>query len=73
MNSLLKERQYVFECKYGIGDIVYLITDTDQKQRIVVAVEFRNNYEIIYTLKCGVESSWHFDIEMTDTKNYKMS
>jgi len=41
--------------EYQIGDLVYLVTDVDQKTRMVTAIIERfTHYE--YELSCGAES-----------------
>jgi hypothetical protein len=49
---------------YAIGNIVYLKTDTEQLQRIVVSIAIFPG-GIQYELGCAHESSHHWEIEMS--------
>jgi hypothetical protein len=53
---------------YNIGDIIYLKTDSQQKERIVTGFMIRQNH-ISYNINCGTEESWHYDFEMTIEKD----
>jgi hypothetical protein len=53
---------------YNIGDLVFLSTDQDQKQRLVTGVLIRQN-QIVYYLSSGVEESVHYDFEITEVKS----
>lgn len=56
--------------KFEIGEIVYLVTDTDQLPRIVFGfVVFE--HDILYRLACGVGTSDHYFMEISKDKNYK--
>ena len=59
--------------KYDIESIVYLVTDEDQRARMIVRVDVRKdnnkNYMVMYELSLGSESSWHYDYEFTSDKN----
>jgi len=52
--------------KYDIEDIVYLVTDTEQSERIVVSISIHPNNLIMYSLMCGVETSDHYEFELSD-------
>lgn len=39
-----------FKTKYDIGQIVYLKTDCEQRQRMVTAIKVQNGGTLIYTL-----------------------
>ena len=54
--------------RYDIGDIVYLKTDINQKERMVTAITITIGSHV-YSLSCGVDSSEHYEIEITDTKD----
>lgn len=54
-----------FVSDYAHGDIVYLITDVDQRKRIVDAVLFNIGEGVQYRLACGTTTSWHHAIEMS--------
>lgn len=55
--------------KFNLQDCVFLITDEDQKTRIVTGFQVSSN-EIIYRLAQGTNESWHFDYEISKEKNY---
>ena len=53
------------ETKYNIGDCVFLITDPDQKARIITSISIRPNNSICYEMSVGTDNSFHYDIEFT--------
>lgn len=55
----------VFEFK----QIVYLITDEEQKPRIVTAIQVNPPNEIIYKLANCTTETWHFDFEISEEKS----
>lgn len=55
----------VIDNKYDFGDFVYLVTDDEQKKRVVTAIKSYPSGEIIYQLSCGTEQSDHYDFEMS--------
>lgn len=57
--------------KFEIEDLVFLITDTEQKIRIVTGIQINKN-GILYRLAEGKEDSWHYDFEIATDKNYKI-
>ena len=54
----------VIENEYNIGDLVYLTTDPDQFQRLVITINILPN-NITYGLQCGTGVSYHYDIEIS--------
>lgn len=54
---------------YNIGDIVYLKTDTEQKPRIVTAIEVRQGMLVLYQLSQGVAVGYHYDVEISNDIN----
>lgn len=58
----------VIDAKFKQGQIVYLITDEDQKPRIVVGYKIRGGH-IQYLLASGINETYHFDIEISTNKN----
>tara|TARA_B100001167_G_scaffold191010_1_gene159701 strand:- start:4583 stop:4786 length:204 start_codon:yes stop_codon:yes gene_type:complete len=54
--------------KFNISDRVYLETDTEQIERIVTEILIRKS-SIMYALSCETNVSWHYDFEITATKN----
>lgn len=59
-----------FVSDYAHGDIVYLITDVDQRKRIIDAVMFTIGEGVQYRLACGTTSSWHHSIEMSRDRDF---
>lgn len=56
------------ETKFNIGQGVQLITDDENKRRIVVNLAvFEKNY-IQYTLACGLETTQHSECEIEEYK-----
>ena len=53
---------------YSLGDIVYLKTDIDQKERIIVQMSIRPT-GTMYELGCGENSSWHYEIEFGTSRD----
>lgn len=54
--------------EYPIGEIVYLVTDPDQYDRIVRRLII-DAYGIMYELACGDLITTHYAYEMTAVKN----
>ena len=54
--------------KFEFGDIVYLKTDTEQRQRIVFAIKVYKT-DILYELACGTTTSMHYDFEISKEVN----
>ena len=54
--------------KFEFGDIVYLKTDKEQVERIVV--EFLVSQDsVMYRLSAGVHSDIYYDVEISKEKN----
>lgn len=51
----------VIDNKYEIKQKVYLLTDEDQKERIITGLRMCAGGEIIYQLSCGASVSDHYD------------
>lgn len=62
---------YIMEInnKFNLQDCVFLITDDDQKTRIVTGFQISST-GILYRLAQGTNDSWHFDYEIAKEKNY---
>lgn len=56
---------------YGLGEIVFLITDKEQSERIITQINVRPNNTIMYDLSLAGQSSWHYDFEFSSDKNWK--
>ncbi len=48
--------------------MVYLITDIDQRQRMVTAL-IVSKYHIMYEVSSGTDTSEHYDFEISTDKN----
>lgn len=59
--------------KYELGDIVYLKTDEDQKQRMVTGLRVFGKNNILYCLSCGTIETNHYYFEISDSKNFVLS
>lgn len=55
------------ELDYDIGDFVYLVTDTDQQRRQVIAIIINPN-GVLYRCMLGIEESCHYAIELSGEK-----
>lgn len=51
-----------------IGDLVYIKTDPEQRERMVTGITIRQN-SIQYALSYGTTESWHYPIELSKDKN----
>lgn len=58
----------IIDNKFNLGEIVFLKTDTDQKERIVLQISVRET-GYLYELGCGGTSSWHYAFEISQEKN----
>ncbi len=59
----------LIENVFEIEEVVFLITDSEQVQRIVTGIQIGKN-SIIYRLAQGITESWHYDYEIARNKNY---
>lgn len=55
--------------KWEHGDTVYLVTDPEQMPRIIVAYKVYKQGEIMYELNQGINSSMHYEFEITTERN----
>jgi hypothetical protein len=53
--------------KYNIEDSVYLVTDAEQSERIIISITILPNSLIVYSVMCGTESSEHYEFELCET------
>jgi hypothetical protein len=63
----------IIDTKHGFDDIVYLVTDPEQKKRIVLSITCFKNSEPRYVLGCGTFTSDHFAGEISETADVLMS
>lgn len=59
----------VIDNKFEIGQIVYVITDTDQLPRIVTSFEVTPGSILVYRVYCGTVNSSHYDFELSHERN----
>lgn len=59
----------IIENKFNIGGIVYLKTDADRSERIVVAIQV-TAYTALYKVACGFTETLHYDFELSYEKNF---
>lgn len=57
------------ETKYNIGQIVYLITDVDQIDRMVTSITVNPKNSIVYSLSCGTACTSHYEMELSEIKD----
>lgn len=55
--------------KFGLQEIVFLITDIDQHQRVVTGIQINPN-SLLYRLACGTNETWHYDFEIASDKKF---
>lgn len=55
--------------KYHFGQIVYLLTDEEQKQRIVIGIKVNPGNTLLYYLGCAEDETIHAEIEISPEKN----
>lgn len=53
---------------YDLGQIVYLVTDNDQRRRVVTQIRVTPT-GILYNLSCGACNSDHYDCEISAEVN----
>lgn len=58
----------ILETQYNFGDIVYLKTDSDQKERMITGFKLRPAGTLII-VQCGTYETEHYEIELTSEKN----
>ena len=58
----------VIENKFELGQLVYLKTDTDQNPRMIIGISVRQS-GLLYELSFGSQSSWHYQMEISDEKD----
>ena len=62
----------VIENGYEIGQTVYLITDVDQRPRLITAIVV-NKYDMFYEVTSGTEVSRHYDFEISQKKQLQIN
>lgn len=59
------------DIEFEIGEIVYLITDCDQHERIVTGIIIRPNNQVIYNVSFGSSETGHYGIELSGQRDIK--
>lgn len=54
---------------FALRETVYLVTDYEQKARIITSICFRGSGAVVYTVNCGIEESMHYDFELSREEN----
>ncbi len=62
----------MIENKYNIGEKVFLVTDGDQLERLVTAIQISPN-NLLYRLINNTTETWHFEFEISKEKNFVAS
>lgn len=55
--------------EFELGQTVYLKTDPDQYQRMVIKLSIGINNDLMYGVSCGPDFTWHYEEELYITKN----
>lgn len=55
----------ILNCKYNIGDVVYVVTDKEQSARQITGITFRQT-GVIYELTSGTTISHHYEFEISE-------
>lgn len=59
--------------KYNIGDTVYLYTDVEQLPRMITDIIYSYMFKkITYMVVCGVYTTEHYEMEISDTKLFNL-
>lgn len=62
----------VIDNKFDIGQLVYLITDNEQKPRIITGVTIGPNSHVTYRVTNSTDETWHYEMELTDEENIEI-
>ena len=55
--------------KYNFGDIVFIKTDAEQKERMVIAILASPQGLLQYQLACGDTTTWQIEMLISETKD----
>jgi len=50
---------------YDFGEMVFLKTDEEQKERMITEIAIKSPNFVLYLLSYGTQNSWHSDCEIT--------
>lgn len=57
---------------FGLGQLVYLVTDPEQQKRIVTAYKVTNS-EVIFELSLGETAGYFYEMEISAERDVLMS
>lgn len=57
---------------YNLGQIVYLVTDSEQLPRMVTCIKFSLDGGIMYTLTNGTQDTDHYQSEIMQERNMEI-
>ena len=63
----------VFNSLFGLGDIVYLITDPEQLERMVTYIKFSPGNQIVYYLSNITYHTEHYEMELSSKRNISLA
>jgi len=55
----------VIDNRYELGEIVYLVTDPEQRKRLITGIKVCVDKSILYELICGTFQSYHYEAELS--------
>lgn len=58
-----------YKATYALGQTVYLVTDIEQRERMVTGIEFTAHGGVLYILSCCLDTSRHYEIEISADVN----
>lgn len=58
------------DCKFNLGDMVYLKTDTDQAKRMITEIRICLDGGVLYNVAFGDSSYIAYGEELTTQKDY---
>lgn len=58
----------MYECKYQLGEFVYIVTDEEQKKRQITGIDIRPT-GVSYHLYFGTVHSEHFEFEISSEQD----
>ncbi len=58
--------------KFEIGEIVYLVTDQEQRKRVVTGITICPDDSLLYEVITGTSPSKHYDFEISREEDVNM-
>ena len=58
----------VVDNKFNFWDRVYLVTDPEQKERIITLMQVSGQGQVTYGVACGEDFQWFFTEELSKEK-----